>query len=51
MDQPALCQAGGDGVIKWGMFSLHGLECYCKLLNATACLGLLAVRVHPFMAT
>jgi len=47
-------QAGGGGVMVWGMFTWHTL---CPLvptghrLNATAYLSIVSDYVHPFMAT
>jgi len=50
----ATVQAGGGGVILWGMFSLHTFGLLVPIghrLNATAYLSIVSVHVHPFMAT
>ena len=47
-------QAGGGGVMVWGMFSWHTLGLLIPInhhLNATAYLSIVADHVHPFMAT
>jgi len=47
-------QAGGGGVIVWGMFSWHTLGPLVQIghrLNATAYLSIVSDNVHPFMAT
>ncbi len=47
-------QAGGGGVIVWGIFSWHTLGPLVPIdhrLNATAYLSVVADHVHPFMTT
>ncbi len=47
-------QAGGGGVMLWGIFSWHALGPLVQIehsLNATAYLSIVANYVHPFMAT
>ncbi len=47
-------QAGGGGVIVWGIFSWHTLGPLVPTkhrLNATAYLSIVADYVHPFMNT
>ncbi len=47
-------QAGGGGVMVWGIFSWHTLGPLVPiehLLNATAYLSIVADHVHPFMTT
>ncbi len=47
-------QAGGGGVMVWGIFSWHTLDPLLQIehcLNATAYLSIVADHVHPFMAT
>ncbi len=47
-------QAGGGGVMVWGIFSWHTLGLLIPIehcLNATACLSIVADHVHPFMTT
>ncbi len=47
-------QAGGGGVMVWGIFSWHTLGLLVPIehhLNATAYLSIVADRVHPFMTT
>ncbi len=47
-------QAGGGGVIVWGMFSWHTLGPLVPTehcLNATAYLSIVSDHVHPFMTT
>jgi len=44
-------QAGGGGVMVWGMFSWHTLVPIGLRLNATAYLSIVSDHVHPFMAT
>ncbi len=47
-------QAGGGGVMVWGMFSWHTLGLLVPIehrLNATAYLNIVADHVHPFMTT
>jgi len=47
-------QAGGVGVMEWGMFSWHTLGPLVPIghrLNATAYLSIVSDHVHPFMAT
>jgi len=47
-------QAGGDGVMVWGMFSWHTLGPLVSIghrLNATAYLSIVSDYVYPFMAT
>jgi len=49
MDQSCLVttvEAGGGGVMVWGMFMPYGHR-----LNATAYLSIVSDHVHPFMAT
>ncbi len=46
-------QAGGGGVMVWGVFSWHTLGPLIKVeqcLNATGYLNIIANQVHPFMA-
>jgi len=50
----ATVQAGGGGVMVWGMFSCHTLGLLVPIthrLNATAYLSIVSDHVHPFMAT
>ena len=45
-------QAGGGGVMVWGVFSWHTLGLLIKVeqhLNATGYLNIIANQVHPFM--
>jgi len=47
-------QAGGDGVMVWGMFSWHTLGHLGPAghrLKAMAYLSIVSDHVHPFMAT
>ncbi len=47
-----MAQAGGGGVIVWGIFSWHTLSPLVPIehhLNATAYLSNVADHVHPFM--
>jgi len=47
-------QAGGGGVMLWGMFSWHTLGPLVPIghsLNATAYLSIVSKNLHPFMAT
>ena len=47
-------QAGGGGVLVWGIFSWHTLGPLVPIehrVNATACLSIVADHVHPFMTT
>ncbi|MDF4985840.1 hypothetical protein P3581_23090, partial [Vibrio parahaemolyticus] len=47
-------QAAGGGVMVWGIFSWHTLGPLVPTehgLNNTACLSIVADRVHPFMTT
>ncbi len=47
-------QAGGGGVMVWGMFSWHTLGILVPIehrLNATAYLSIVTDHVHPFMTT
>ncbi len=47
-------QAGGDGVMVWGIFSWHTLGPLVPIehrLNATDYLSIVADYVHPFMTT
>ncbi len=47
-------QAGGSGVMAWGIFSRHTLGPLVPIehcLNATAYLSIVAEHVHPFMTT
>ncbi len=47
-------QAGGGGVVVWGIFSWHTLDPLVPIehrLNATAYLSIVADHVHPFMTT
>ncbi len=47
-------QAGGGGVMAWGIFSWHTLYPLVPIehrLNATAYLSIVADHVHPFMTT
>ncbi len=47
-------QAGGGGVIMWGLFSWHTLGLLVPIehrLNATVYLSIVADHVHPFMST
>ncbi len=47
-------QAGGGGVVVWGIFSWHTLGSLVPIehcLNATAYLSIVADHVHPFMTT
>ncbi len=53
---PALSQveAGGGGVMVWGIFSWHTLGPLVSIehrLNATAYLSIVSDHVHPFMTT
>ncbi len=41
-------QAGGGGVMVWGIFSWHTLGHH---VNATAYLSIVTDHVHPFMTT
>ncbi len=57
MDPPCLVstvQAGGLGVIVWGIFSWHTLVPLVPIerrFNSTAYLSIVADHVHPFMTT
>ncbi len=47
-------QAGGGGVMVWGIFSWHTLGPLVPIehrFNATAYLSIVADHVHPFMTT
>ncbi len=47
-------QAGGGGVMVWGIFSWHTLGLLVPIehrLNATVYLSIVADHVHPFMTT
>ncbi len=47
-------QAGGGGVMVWGIFSCHTLGPLVPIehcLNATAYLSIVADHVHPFMTS
>ncbi len=47
-------QAGGGGVMVWGIFYLHKLGPFIPIehcINATAYLRIVADHVHPFMTT
>ncbi len=47
-------QAGGGGLMVWGIFSWHTLGPLVPIencLNATAYLSIVADHVHPFMTT
>ncbi len=47
-------QAGGGGVMVWGIFSWHTLGPLVPIehrLNTTAYLSIVADHVHPFMTT
>ncbi len=47
-------QAGGGGIMVWGIFSWHTLGPLVPIehrLNATAYLSIVADHVHPFMTT
>jgi len=44
-------QAGGGGVMVWGMFSWQNLVPIGHRLNATAYLSIVSDHVHPFMDT
>ncbi len=49
-----MVQAGGRGVMVWGIFSWHTLGPLVPIeyrLNATAYLSIVADHVHPFMTT
>ncbi len=49
-----MVQAGGGGVMVWGIFSWHILGPLVPIehrLNATAYLSIVAGHVHPFMNT
>ncbi len=50
----SMVQAGGGGLMVWGIFSWHTLGPLVpieNLLNATAYLSIVADHVHPFMTT
>ncbi len=50
----SMVQAGGGGVMVWGIFSWHTLGLLVPIerrLNATACLSIVADHVYPFMTT
>ncbi len=50
----SMVQAGGGGVMVWGIFSWHTLRPLVPTehcLNATAYLSIVADHVHPFMTT
>ncbi len=50
----SMVQAGGGGVMVWGIFSWHTLGPLVPIehrLNATAYLSIVADHVHPFMTT
>ncbi len=54
MDPPchvSTVQAGGGGVMVWGIFTWHTLVPIEHCLNATAYLSIVADHVHPFMTT
>ncbi len=54
MDLVSMVQAGGGGVMVWGIFSWHTLGPLVPIehsLNATAYLSIVADHVHPFMTT
>jgi len=47
-------QAGGGGVMVWGIFSWHSLGPLVPIehcLNATACLSIVSDHVHLVMST
>ncbi len=47
-------QAGGGGVMVWGIFSWHTLGSLLPIercLNATACMSIVTDHVYPFMTT
>ncbi len=47
-------QAGGGGVMVWGIFSWHTLGLFVPIkhrLSATVYLSIVADHVHPFMTT
>ncbi len=44
-------QAGGGGVMVWGIFSFGPLVPIEHRLNTTAYLSIVADHVHPFMTT
>ncbi len=49
-----MVQAGGGGVMVWGIFSWHTLGPLVPTehcLNATAYLSIVAYHVHPFITT
>ncbi len=46
-----MVQAGGGGVMVWGIFFLSPLVQIEHRLNTTANLSIVADRVHPFMTT
>ncbi len=49
-----MVQAGGGGVMVWGIFSWHALGPLAPIehcLNATAYLSIVADHVHLFMTT
>ncbi len=51
---PATVQAGGGGLMVWGIFSWHTLGPLVPIenhLNATAYLSIVADHVHPFTTT
>ncbi len=50
----SMVQAGGDGVMVWGIFSWHTLGPLIPIehsLNTSAYLSIVADHVHPFMTT
>ncbi len=50
----SMVQAGGGGVMVWGIFSWHTLGLLVLIehrLNATAYLSIVVDHVHPFMTT
>ncbi len=49
-----MVQAGGGGLMVWGIFSWHSLGPLVPIehrLNATAYLSIVADPIHPFMIT
>ncbi len=50
----SMVQAGGGGVMVWGIYSWHTLGPLVPIdyrLNTTAYLSIVADHVHPFMTT